>query len=87
MEDTAALHPTIVMADPDFAERIVDRLDARLDRHLLAKLLMKCGFGRFVGRKVARSMGGRLRCIIVDAPCSARVRETFKRLGIGLVEP
>jgi long-subunit acyl-CoA synthetase (AMP-forming) len=87
-EDAAALHPTIVMADPDFAERIVDRLDARFERHILAKILMKCGFGRFVGRQVVRSMGGRLRYVIVDdAPCSVRVREMFKRLGIGLVEP
>ena len=86
-EDAAALHPTIVMADPHFAERIVDRLDARLERHLLARLLMKCGLGWIVGRQVVRSMGGRLRYIIIDAPCSVRVQETFKRLGIGLVEP
>ena len=86
-KDAAALHPTIVMADPHFAERIVDRLDARLERHLLARLLMKCGLGWIVGRQVVRSMGGRLRYIIVDAPCSVRVQETFKRLGIGLIEP
>ena len=88
MEDAAALHPTIVMADPLLAERIVDRLDARLARHLLERLLMKCGLGWMVGRQVVRSMGGRLRYLVVDdAPCSVRVQETFKRLGIGIVEP
>ena len=77
-----------VMAAPLFAERIVDRLDARLARNLLARLLMKCGLGWLVGRQVARSFGGRLRYIVVDdAPCSARVLETFKRLGIGIIEP
>ena len=87
MEDAAALHPTIVMADPLLAERIVDRLDARLTRNLLARLLMKCGLGWIVGRQVVRSFGGRLRYIIVDdAPSSVRVLETFKRLGIGIVE-
>ena len=87
-EDAVALHPTIVMADPLLAERIVDRLDARLSRHLLARLLMKCGLGWIVGRQVVRSMGGRLRCIVVDdTPCSVRVLQTFKRIGIGIVEP
>ncbi len=88
MEDAAALHPTIVMADPHLPERIVDRLDARLARNLLARLLMKCGLGWIVGRQVVRSFGGRLRCIVVDdSPCSVRVLETFKRFGIGIVEP
>ena len=87
MEDAKALHPTSVMADPLLVEGIADRLDTRLERHLLARLLMKCGLGRLVGRQVVRSMGGRLRCVIVDAPCSGRALETFKRLGIGLVEP
>ena len=88
MEDAVALHPTIVMADSLVAERIIDRLDARLARNLLSRLLMKCGLGWIVGRQVVRSMGGRLRYIVIDdPPCPARVRETFKQLGIGIVEP
>ena len=88
LEDAAELHPTIVMADPLLAERIVDRLDARLERNLLTQVLMKCGLGRIVGRQVSRFMGGRLRHIVVDEnTCSVRVLETFQRLGIGIVKP
>ena len=88
MEDAAALHPTIVMADPNLADRIVDRLDARFARNPMLRLLMKCGLGWIVGRQVVRSFGGRLRYIVVDdASCSVRVQQTFKKLGIGLVKP
>ena len=88
MEDADALHPTIVMADPLVPERMVDRLDARLARNLLARLLMKCGLGRIVGKQVVRSFGGRLRYIVIDdAPSSAHVPETLKRLGIGIIGP
>ena len=86
LEDANALHPTIVMADPLLVERIVDRLDTRLERSILTQFLMKCGLGWIVGREVSKSFGGRLRCVIVDdVPSSVQVPETFKKLGIGIM--
>ena len=86
-EDVKTLRPTVVMSVPLLAEKIFDRIDAKLKASKRAQLLMKIGLKRLVFGSVRKGLGGRLRFMIVGgAPCPQHVLEGFKRLGITVLE-
>ena len=86
-EDVKALRPTVVMGVPLLAEKIYDKIDAKLKASKKARLLMKLGLRKLVFGAVKKGLGGRLRFMIVGgAPCPRHVLEGFKKLGITVLE-
>ena len=64
---------------PLLAEKLFDKIDDKIKRSVV-RCLVKVGLGRLVGKKVLRSLGGRLRFLIVGgAPCPLHVLEGFSR--------
>ena len=86
-EDVRLCRPTLFMGVPLLAEKIFDRIDAKVKSSKMAGLLMKTGLSRLVFRKVRKGLGGRLRFMVVGgAPCPRHVLEGFKKLGITVLE-
>ncbi len=86
-EDVKTLRPTVVMGVPLLAEKIYDKIDAKLRESKKARFLMKVGLRKLVFGAVKKGLGGRLRFMIVGgAPCPKHVLEGFKRLGITMLE-
>ena len=86
-EDVKTLCPTVVMGVPLLAEKIYDKIDAKLKASKKARFLMKIGLRRLVFSAVKKGLGGRLRFMIVGgAPCPKHVLEGFKALGITMLE-
>ncbi len=86
-EDVKLLRPTVVMGVPLLAEKIYDKIDAKLNASKKARFLMKIGLRKLVFGAVKKGLGGRLRFMIVGgAPCPKHVLEGFKKLGITMLE-
>ncbi|MBP8801818.1 MAG: AMP-binding protein [Kiritimatiellae bacterium] len=86
-DDIKTLRPSVFIAVPLLAEKLFDKIDDKIKRSVVARCLVKVGLGRLVGKKVLRSLGGRLRFLIVGgAPCPLHVLEGFSRLGVPIVE-
>ena len=86
-EDVKILQPTVVLAVPLLAEKIYDRIDAKLKASKAAKILMKIGLKGIVLRNIKKGLGGQLRFMVVGgAPCPPHVLEGYKRLGITVLE-
>ena len=86
-EDVKILRPTVVMGVPLLAEKIFDKIDAKLKASKKARFLMKVGLRKLVFGAVKKGLGGRLRFMIVGgAPCPRHVLEGFKKLGITMLE-
>ena len=86
-DDVKALRPTVVMGVPLLAEKIYDKIDAKLKASKKAQFLMKIGLRRLVFGAVKKGLGGRLRFMIVGgAPCPKHVLEGYKKLGITMLE-
>ena len=86
-EDVKLLRPTVVMGVPLLAEKIFDKIEAKLKASKKARFLMKIGLRKLVFGAVKKGLGGRLRFMIVGgAPCPKHVLEGFKNLGITMLE-
>ena len=86
-EDVRLLQPTVVMSVPLLAEKMFDKIDAKLRASKAARILMKVGLGFVVRRNVVKGLGGKLRFMIVGgAPCPKHVLEGYRRLGITILE-
>ena len=86
-DDIRTLQPSVLMAVPLLVEKIYDRVEEGIRTHPFARLMLKCGLGKVVGKKVKKSLGGRLRLLLVGgAPCPVRVLIGFRRLGITIIE-
>ena len=86
-EDLKTVRPTVFMAVPLLVEKMYERVEAAMQASRAARVLLACGLGRMVGRKVRQGMGGRLRYFLVGgAPCPVRVLQGFRRLGIRVIE-
>ena len=86
-EDIRTIQPTVLMAVPLLVEKIYNRVEEKILASPMARLLLKIGLGRIVGAKVRKSLGGRLRLLLVGgAPCSVKVLLGFRRLGITIIE-
>ena len=86
-DDIRICKPTVVMSVPLLAEKIFDKIDAAVKASSRARLLKKIGLGMLVRRNIRKSLGGRLRFMIVGgAPCPRHVLDGFKSLGIAILE-
>ena len=86
-EDVKMLRPTVVMGVPLLAEKMYDKIDAKLKASKKAQFLIKIGLKRLVYGAVKKGLGGRLRFMIVGgAPCPRHVLAGFKKLGITMLE-
>ena len=86
-EDVKLLRPTVVMGVPLLAEKIYDKIDAKLKASKKARFLLKIGLKQLVYGAVKKGLGGRIRFMIVGgAPCPRHVLEGFKKLGIVVLE-
>lgn len=86
-EDIRVLQPTIVMSVPLLAEKMFDRIDAKIKASKKARFLMAVGLGGLVRHNVRKGLGGRLRFMIVGgAPCPKHVLEGFRRLALPVLE-
>lgn len=86
-EDIRVLRPTIVMSVPLLAEKMFDRIDAKIKASKKARFLMAVGLGGLVRHNVRKGLGGRLRFMIVGgAPCPKHVLEGFRRLALPVLE-
>ena len=86
-DDINTLRPTILIAVPLLAEKLLAKIREKLKASRLAQGLLKLGLGRLVGRRVVKGLGGRLRFMAVGgAPCPAHVLQGFSRLGITIIE-
>ena len=76
-----------LMAVPLLAEKIYLRIEEKLNKSRMARILVKVGLGHIVGRKIIKNLGGKLRCICTGgAPCPIHIVQGFKKLGIGIIE-
>ena len=86
-EDVKILQPTVMMSVPLLAEKMFDKIDAKLKASKGAQVLMKIGLGFIVKKNVVKGLGGKLRFMIVGgAPCPKHVLEGYKKLGITVLE-
>lgn len=86
-EDIRVLQPTIVMSVPLLAEKMFDRIDAKIKASKKARFLMAVGLGGLVRHNVRKGLGGRLRFMIVGgAPCPKHVLEGFRCLALPVLE-
>lgn len=86
-EDVKLLQPSVVMSVPLLAEKMFDKIDAKLKASKAAQFLMKVGLGFIVTKNVVKGLGGKLRFMIVGgAPCPKHVLEGYKKLGITVLE-
>jgi len=86
-ENMRRLQPTVLIAVPLLAEKMLARIQAGIQSHRISRILFRLGLGRVPGRAVRRSLGGRLRMIVVGgAPTDPAVIRAFGRLGIPVIE-
>jgi long-chain acyl-CoA synthetase len=86
-EDVKILQPTVVLAVPLLAEKIYDRIDAKLKESKVAQMLMKVGLKNLVFKNVKKGLGGKLRFMVVGgAPCPSHVLKGYKGMGITVLE-
>jgi len=86
-EDVKLLRPTVVMGVPLLAEKIFDKIDAKLKSSRKARFLSRIGLRGLVLHAVKKGLGGRLRFMIVGgAPCPRHVLEGYRGMGITVLE-
>ncbi|MCL1921353.1 MAG: AMP-binding protein [Kiritimatiellaeota bacterium] len=86
-DDMKALRPTIAMVVPLLVEKMIKKVEERINASPVTRLLMRVGLGKLVGKGVRKNLGGRMRLFIVGgAPCPVHVLTGFTRLGIRISE-
>lgn len=86
-ENMKEVSPTILLAVPLLAEKMYNGIYAKLKKSVAAKILLKIGFGKIIGKKVKEGLGGKLRLIICGgAATDISVMKGYNKLGIGIME-
>ena len=55
-DDIRTLQPSVLMAVPLLVEKVYDRVEEGIRTHPFARLMLKCGLGKIVGKKVKKSL-------------------------------
>ena len=69
-ENMRETRPTVLLAVPLLAEKMLGAIRKKLDKNTIARTLMSIGLSRVVGRKVIAGLGGRLRILICGGAAS-----------------
>ena len=86
-DDMRTLRPTIAMVVPLLVEKMLARVEEKINAGGMTKLLRKLGLWRIIGKGVLKNFGGRMRLFVIGgAPCPVHVLETFSRMGITIIE-
>lgn len=86
-ENMREVSPTILLAVPLLAEKMLNGVMAKIKKNKLAMMMLKCGLGKVVGKKVCKGLGGRLRLIICGGAASdPEMLKTYRKLGISSFE-
>ena len=86
-EDMKISKPSILFAVPLLAEKIYAKIESGIRSNVIARILLAIGLGGVIGRKVVKSLGGKLRFIgIGGAPADKKVLVGLNRIGIPTLE-
>ncbi len=86
-DDMKVVQPTILMAVPLMAEKMYDKAMTKVNESFVARLLVKVGLGKIIGKRIIAGLGGRLRFFGVGgAACPLYVSKGFNRLGVPVIE-
>jgi long-chain acyl-CoA synthetase len=86
-DDMRTLRPSVLLAVPLLVEKIYAKVNKGIRENLAARVMLAAGFGKTIGRKVIKSLGGRLRIIAIGgAPADRQVLRGLDRLGIPTLE-
>jgi len=85
--DMKTLRPSVVMIVPLLVEKMLEKIEEKINASGFTRFMMRVGLGKIVGKNVLKNFGGRLRLFIVGgAPCPVHVLHGFTRLGVTIVE-
>ena len=86
-ENIQETRPSVLIGVPLLLEKMYAKIQAGIQAKRAARLMLKYGLGRVVGRKIIERMGGRLRVVISGgAPCDPAVIRGWDRLGVVIRE-
>ncbi len=86
-ENMREVSPTILLAVPLLAEKMLNAVMAKLKKNKVASFALKIGLGRIIGKKVREGLGGRLRLVICGGAASdPDMLKGYRRLGISSFE-
>ena len=82
-ENMRETQPTVLLAVPLLAEKMLAAIMKKLEKSAPARALMAIGLSRVVGRKIIAQLGGRMRIIIVGGAASdPDVLRQWSKFGI-----
>lgn len=86
-ENMREVSPTILLAVPLLAEKMLNAVMTKLKKNKFAMVLLKIGLGRIIGKKIRQGLGGRLRLIICGGAASdPNMLKGYRRFGISSFE-
>jgi Long-chain acyl-CoA synthetases (AMP-forming) len=86
-ENARETSPTVLLAVPLLAEKMLNAIMAKLRKNPAAKALLAVGLGRVVGKKIVAGLGGKLRILICGGAASdVRTLKMFTKFGIKTLE-
>ncbi len=86
-ENMRETRPTVILAVPLLAEKMLGAIMKKLEKSAAARALMAVGLSRVVGRKVIGQLGGRLRIIICGGAASdPDVLRQWSRFGVNTLQ-
>lgn len=86
-ENMREVSPTVLTAVPLLAEKMLNAIMAKIRKNPAAKLMMRIGLGKVVGKKVLAALGGKLRILVCGGAASdPEMLATFKKFGVKSLE-
>jgi len=86
-ENMREVSPTVLLAVPLLAEKMLNAIMAKVNKNPVAKLMLKIGLGKIVGKKVLAALGGKLRILICGGAASdPEMLTTFTKFGVKALE-
>ncbi len=86
-ENMREVSPTVLLAVPLLAEKMLNAIMAKIRKNPMAKILLSIGLGRIVGKKIIAGLGGKLRIIVCGGAASdPAMLKAFTKFGIKTLE-
>ena len=86
-ENMREVSPTVLLAVPLLAEKMLNSIQAKLKKNTVAKVMITLGMSKIIGKKVVENLGGRLRLIICGGAASdPAMLRAYNKMGIKTFE-